>query len=132
MALLQEKTWFKNIQPLVEENIKNCHTCQISTHKPACKPLQMSHYQQPYGKKSVLTLDTSKMESTFLLSQMNTHTMLLSTSRTPSQQHQSYSAWTRYSPNLTCQSPSKRTMAHHSTATISKPMPPSPDLDTRK
>ena len=42
MALLREKVWFKNMQPLVEENIKNCHTCQISTHKPAREPLQMS------------------------------------------------------------------------------------------
>ena len=42
MALLQEKVWFKNMQPLVEENIKNCYTCQISTHKPAREPLQMS------------------------------------------------------------------------------------------
>ena len=30
------------MQPLVEENIKNCHTCQISTHKPTTEPLQMS------------------------------------------------------------------------------------------
>ena len=30
------------MQPLVEENIKNCHTCQISSHKPAREPLQMS------------------------------------------------------------------------------------------
>ena len=28
--------------PLVEENIKNCHTCQVSTHKLAREPLQMS------------------------------------------------------------------------------------------
>ena len=42
MALLREKVWFKNMQPLVEENIKNCHTCQVSTHKPAREPLQMS------------------------------------------------------------------------------------------
>ena len=42
MALLREKVWFKNMQPLVEENIKNCHTCQISTHKPTREPLQMS------------------------------------------------------------------------------------------
>ena len=42
MALPREKVWFKNMQPLVEENIKNCHTCQISTHKPAKEPLQMS------------------------------------------------------------------------------------------
>ena len=42
MALLREKVWFKNMQPLVEENIKNYHTCQISTHKPAREPLQMS------------------------------------------------------------------------------------------
>ena len=42
MALLREKVWFKNMQPLVEENIKNCHTCQISIHKPAREPLQMS------------------------------------------------------------------------------------------
>ena len=26
----------------MEENIRNCHTCQISTHKPAREPLQMS------------------------------------------------------------------------------------------
>ena len=42
VALLREKVWFKNMQPLVEENIKNCHTCQISTHKPTREPLQMS------------------------------------------------------------------------------------------
>ena len=42
MALLREKVWFKNMQPLVEENIKNCHTCQISTHKLTREPLQMS------------------------------------------------------------------------------------------
>ena len=42
MALLREKVWFKNMQPQVEENIKNCHTCQVSTHKPAREPLQMS------------------------------------------------------------------------------------------
>ena len=42
MALLREKVWFKNMQPLVEENIKNCHTYQISTHKLAREPLQMS------------------------------------------------------------------------------------------
>ena len=42
MALLREKVWFKNMQPLVEENIKNCHTCQISAHKPTREPLQMS------------------------------------------------------------------------------------------
>ena len=42
MVLLREKVWFKNMQPLVEENIKNCHTCQVSTHKPAREPLQMS------------------------------------------------------------------------------------------
>ena len=42
MALLREKVWFKDMQPLVEENIKNCHTGQISTHKPAREPLQMS------------------------------------------------------------------------------------------
>ena len=42
MALLREKVWFKNMQPLVEENIKNCYTCQISTHKPTREPLQMS------------------------------------------------------------------------------------------
>ena len=42
MALLREKVWFKNMQPLVEENIKDCHTCQISTHKPTREPLQMS------------------------------------------------------------------------------------------
>ena len=42
MALLREKVWFKNMQPLVEENIKNCHTCQISTHKPAREPLKIS------------------------------------------------------------------------------------------
>ena len=42
MALLREKVWFKNMQPLVEENIKNCHTCQISTHKPTREPLRMS------------------------------------------------------------------------------------------
>ena len=30
------------MQPLVEENIKNCHTCQISTHKTARGSLQMS------------------------------------------------------------------------------------------
>ena len=42
MALLREKVWFKNMQPLMEENIKNCHTCQISTHKPAREPLQTS------------------------------------------------------------------------------------------
>ena len=30
------------MQPLVEENIKNCHTCQISTHKPAREPPKMS------------------------------------------------------------------------------------------
>ncbi|CAE1162672.1 unnamed protein product [Acanthosepion pharaonis] len=41
-ALLREKVWFKNMQALVEENIRNCHTCQISTHKPAREPLQMS------------------------------------------------------------------------------------------
>ena len=41
MALLREKVWFKNMH-LVEENIKNCHTCQISTHKPTREPLQMS------------------------------------------------------------------------------------------
>ena len=70
------------------------------------------------------------MESTFLLSQTNTHAMLLSTSWTPSQQQKSYPAWTRYSPNLVCQSPTKRTTAHHSTATNSKPMSPSPDSDT--
>ena len=29
------------MQPLVEENIKNCHTCQISTHKLTREPLQM-------------------------------------------------------------------------------------------
>ena len=75
------------------------------------------HYQQPHGQKSVLTLDTSKMESTFLLLQMNTHAKLLLTSWTPSQQHQSYPTWTRYSPNLACQSPSKWTTAHHSTGT---------------
>ena len=39
MALLREKVWFKNMRPLVEENIKNCHTCQISTHKRAREPL---------------------------------------------------------------------------------------------
>ena len=42
MALLREKFWFKNMQLLVEENIKNCHTCQISTHKLTREPLQMS------------------------------------------------------------------------------------------
>ena len=42
MALPREKVWFKNMQPLVEENIKNCYTCQISTHKPTREPLQMS------------------------------------------------------------------------------------------
>ena len=42
MALLGEKVWFKNMQPLVEENIQNCHTCQVSTHKLAREPLQMS------------------------------------------------------------------------------------------
>ena len=42
MALLREKVWFKNMQPQVEENIKNCHTCQISTHKPTRDPLKMS------------------------------------------------------------------------------------------
>ena len=42
MALLRQKVWLKNMRPLVEENIKNCHTCQISTHKPAREPLQMS------------------------------------------------------------------------------------------
>ena len=42
MALLWEKVWFKNMQPLVEENIKKCHTCQISTHKPTREQLQMS------------------------------------------------------------------------------------------
>ncbi|CAE1278376.1 unnamed protein product [Acanthosepion pharaonis] len=26
----------------IHENIRNCHTCQISTHKPAREPLQMS------------------------------------------------------------------------------------------
>ena len=41
MVLLREKVWFKNMQPLVEENIKNCHTCQISTHKLTRKPQQM-------------------------------------------------------------------------------------------
>ena len=39
IALLREKVWFKNMQPLVKENIKNCHT---GTHKPAREPLQMS------------------------------------------------------------------------------------------
>ena len=42
MDLLREKVWFKNMPPLEEENIKNCHTCQISTHKPGREPLQMS------------------------------------------------------------------------------------------
>lgn len=41
-ALLREKVWFKNMQPLVEENIRNCHTCQISTHKTAREPQKMS------------------------------------------------------------------------------------------
>ena len=41
MALLREKVWFKNMLPLVEENIKNCHTYQISTLKLAREPLQM-------------------------------------------------------------------------------------------
>ena len=31
MALLREKVWFKNMQPLVEENIKNCHTDKRAT-----------------------------------------------------------------------------------------------------
>ena len=42
MTLIQQKVWFKNMQPPLEENIRNCHTYQISIHKMARKPLQMS------------------------------------------------------------------------------------------
>ena len=43
MALLREKVWFKNMQPLVEENIKNCHTCQISCRHPGLHLNNISH-----------------------------------------------------------------------------------------
>ena len=32
----------KKVYLHIDENIKNCHTCQISTHKPTREPLQMS------------------------------------------------------------------------------------------
>ena len=55
MALFREKVWFKNMLPLVEENNKNCQTCQISTHKPAREPLQMSSLPAaPWAEVSVV------------------------------------------------------------------------------
>ena len=49
------------MQPEVEENIKNCHTCQISTHKPVREPSKMS--PQPAAPWAEVSADFGHLQN---------------------------------------------------------------------
>ena len=42
LSLLREKVWFRGMQQAVEDTVKTCLSCQISTPLPAREPLKMS------------------------------------------------------------------------------------------
>ena len=126
----REKVWFENMQPLVEKNIKNWHTCQISTHKPAREPLQMSPL--PAAPWAEVSADFGHLQNGKYLQVVTDEY-----SRYVVVDILDFISTTSVIPRLDkifaefgMQSPSKWTTAHHSTATNSKPMPPSPDSDT--
>ena len=41
-ALLREKVWFKGLQSQVEQSVKACHLCQVTTPTTSREPLEMS------------------------------------------------------------------------------------------
>ena len=42
VALLREKSWFREMQSLVEQTVKKCRSCQVTTPTVTREPLQMS------------------------------------------------------------------------------------------
>ena len=53
--LLRSKVWFKNLDSQVENEIKNCHTCQATVYKHEREPLTMS--ELPSGPWEHVNID---------------------------------------------------------------------------
>ena len=53
-ALIREKVWFPKISRLVEEKVKSCLACQVTTPRNTREPLQISELpKQPWSELSI-------------------------------------------------------------------------------